>query len=92
MPINLNTFLSKIGCAVPMTRLEVLEQELYENNIKLIQDNLENFDAVTLKIDNTIIVLDNSRYKTEQEKYIILSKPFFSIDTFFNACYFFYIT
>ena len=56
-----------------MTRLEVLEQELYENNIKLIQDNLENFDAVTLKIDNAIIVLDKSRYKTEQEKYIILS-------------------
>ena len=56
-----------------MTRLELLEQELYEKDIKLIQDNLENFDAVTLKIDNTIIVLDKSRYKTEQEKYIILS-------------------
>jgi hypothetical protein len=56
-----------------MTRLEVLEQELYENNIKIIQDNLETFDAVTLKIDNTVIILDKSRYKTEQEKFIILS-------------------
>ena len=53
--------------------LEQLEQELYDNDIKLVQEHLENFDAVTLKIDKTIIILDNSRYKTEREKFIILS-------------------
>lgn len=56
-----------------MTRLELLEQELYDKKIRLIEDNLETFDAVTLKIDNTVIILDKSRYKTESEKYIILS-------------------
>lgn len=56
-----------------LTRLEKIEQELYESDIKVIYQELDSFDALTLKIDNTLILLDNSRFKTEQEKYIILS-------------------
>lgn len=54
-----------------LTRLEKLEQELADDLVQVFERPMS-FDAITLKIDNPIIIMDNSRYHTQTEQFVAL--------------------
>lgn len=54
-----------------LTRLEQLEQSLNDKNIEVAEQPMT-FDAISIKQNQSLIVLDNSRIHTQAELYVNL--------------------